>query len=186
MRQERAQRENNNQLQEIRQNYQEAVQGRDEAARRGDRDEFESFDDWAADLEKAWQQLNPPQSPYSPQDIAFLNRKKAFRERYGQAADALIARAHQQAVMPRNRNATSQTHPDTYGSGLKPGTPAYFKAIEDYLELYAPSLGYHYDPNEDALTPNEAAKISGLSPQAYNNGVRAMQSQRRFSWQTKK
>jgi hypothetical protein len=57
MRAERARRERNSQLEEILQNWQEAVQARDQAAREGDRENFESYDDWAQRLEQdAWRQ----------------------------------------------------------------------------------------------------------------------------------
>src|SRR5512132_4220047 len=85
MRQERAQREHVNQLEEIKQNYAEAVQGRDEAARRGDVAEFESFDDWAADLEKRWQVLSPPPQ-HDPRLVNFVRRNSSFFEKYGSKA----------------------------------------------------------------------------------------------------
>jgi hypothetical protein len=128
------------------------------------------------------QARTPPSQP-NPNDIAFLQKKAAYRQRFGQLADAVILRAHQQAVTPRNPNASSQSHPNTYGSGLRPGTPAYYKAINSYLELYGAALGAPYDPNEDGLTANEAARISGLSPQRYNQCSQQMANQRRFSWQ---
>src|SRR5262245_55513256 len=59
-------------------------------------------------------QLPQPQPQMSQHDINFLRRKQAFREKYGQAADNAIAAAHRRAVMPRNPNATSTTHPMTY------------------------------------------------------------------------
>ena len=54
-------------------------------------------------------------------------------------------------------------------------TPAYFDRLKTLMEMHGEQfLGVRYDPNEQALTATEAAKISGLSPQAYNNSVHAL------------
>ena len=58
--------------------------------------------------------------------------------------------------------------------GLQPGSPAYFKAIDDLLEMYAKDYGLKYDPKEDTVGPNEAARISGVRHDEYNNGVKQM------------
>jgi hypothetical protein len=52
------------------------------------------------------------------------------------------------------------------------------------LELDSARMtGVSYDSKEQALTANEAAKISGLSPDAYNRASQQIASQGRFSWQ---
>jgi len=95
------------------------------------------------------ERLPPPQPQMSQHDINFLQRKQNFRERYGQAADNTIALAHRRAVLPRNPNATSSTHPLTYGHGTQPGTPAYYRAVQQELEANSHLNGVRYDPSED-------------------------------------
>jgi len=46
--------------------------------------------------------------------------------------------------------------------------------------------GVPYDSKDQMLTADEAAKISGLSPQAYNRASQQIAAQGRFSWQQKK
>ena len=121
----------------------------------------------------------PRQQPQAdPRAVAYLNRKKVFVDRHGQAAIDALGRAHQYATTPRN---PSTNNPNNTGMGLRGGSPAYFKAMDDLLEMYAGDLGLKYDPKEDALSPNEAARISGLSANEYNNGVQKMYSEGRNS-----
>jgi len=94
-------------------------------------------------------QLPQPAPQMSQTDINFLQRKHAFRERYGQAADNAIAAAHRRAVLPRNPHATSTTHPMTYGHGTQPGTPAYYHAVQQELETNGHLMGTPYDPTTD-------------------------------------
>ena len=55
----------------------------------------------------------------------------------------------------------SATNPNTYGSGLRQGTPEYYKAVDDYLEMYGAQFGAPYNPNEDTLPGwQEAARFS--------------------------
>jgi hypothetical protein len=70
--------------------------------------------------------------------------------------------------------------------GLTPNTPQYFQAVRDLLTMYARDHGLTYDPNEETLTPTEAAKISGTSPQTYNNASRELARDGRFSSQQKR
>jgi len=107
------------------------------------------------------QQLPPPQPQMSQSDIAFLQRKQNFREKYGQAADNTIAAAHRRAVLPRNPHATSSTHPMTYGHGTQPGTPAYYHAVQQELETNAHLMGTPYDPGTDLPGWKEIAHNSG-------------------------
>ena len=81
--------------------------------------------------------------------------------------------------MPRNPHASSATHPDTYGSGLRQGTAAYYKAIDDYLEMYGKDFGAPYDPSEDAPNWQDAAAASGLSQKSYADCYREMRRQGR-------
>jgi hypothetical protein len=123
-------------------------------------------------------QLPQPQPQMSKHDIEFLRRKQAFREKYGAAADQAIAAAHRRAVMPRNPNATSTTHPMTYGHGTQPGTRAYYAAVQKELEANGHLMGTPYDPSMDTPGWHEIAHNS--SPGATNaekeqNYIRAYQ-----------
>ena len=155
---------------------------RDEAAARGDWQEFELRDNDCIMHEQQWAALNPPRPPQmDPRAVEWLRRRSAFRERHGQAADAAIQMAHNYAVAPRDPNATAQSiGAGKSGMGLQVNTPAYFDAIHSLLSLYARDYGLNYDPEELGLTPNEAAKASGLSANQYNAGLRAVSAQGRL------
>jgi hypothetical protein len=179
-RMQRRQAEISDRVEQIRQEHAEVSRERDTALANGDVETAEWRDKDCEQLEAEYQQYVPPRSPFSQQDIAFLQKKTAYREKYGPAADALIARAHRQAVMPRNPHATSATNPDTYGSGLRPGTPAYYKAVDNYLELYAKDFDAPYDPKEDSVDWKQAARASGVSEKTYLDSYRALKAQGRI------
>jgi hypothetical protein len=181
MRQERAQRERVERSQEIRDWYTEAQRNRDEAAARGDVDSFEMHDDDCQRLEQDWQQLNPPQPPQlDPRLVDFAKRNSQFLERYGQRAFQALDAAHQYMVRPRNPR-TNDPRYTGMGMGNKVFTPQYFDKLKDLLEMHGEKfLGVRFDRSEESLTPNEAAKISGLSPRAYNNALRVVASQGRL------
>jgi len=176
MRQERAQRERLNQLEYTQAEYREAVRERNAAAARGDWQEFELRDNDCIMHEQQWQSLNPPRPPQmDPRAVEWLNRRKAFRERHGQAADQAIQMAHNYATAPRTANPTAASvGAGQHGMGLTPNTPQYFEAIDNLLTMYAKDYGLRYDPEELALTPTEAAKASGLSATQDNAGLRAV------------
>ena len=180
LRQERAQREHYSQLQEIRENYADAVQGRNEAAQRGDRGDWDAYDEWAVDLEQRWNQLNPPPA-HDPRLVNFVNRNSNFFQRYGANAMAAAGAAHEYLMRPRNPNTND---PRYTGCGMRPEavySPVYFAKMKALLELHGKDFaGVKYDPGEQALTPDEAAKISGLTPNQYNHAVRTMHAQDRL------
>jgi hypothetical protein len=182
-RQERSQREYMDRLQNTQTEYAQAVQERDAAAARGDMETFELCDADAERLEQDWQQLCPQQQSMHPAAVEYLQKHRAFRERYGQKADQAIAMAHQYATRPRNPNATN---PANTGMGLKELTPAYFRAVSDLLEMYTPSYGMRFDPQETMPTATEAAKISGVSANRYNRESQRAAALGRFSFQEKK
>src|SRR5262249_32230884 len=178
MRQERANREHLNRLDNIQADYRAAVRERDEAAARGDIDEFEMRDSDCERLEQDWQYLNPPRPPQlDPRLVQFAKQNAGFLQKYGQRAYQALDAAHAYMIRPR----TGSTNPAHAGMGWNPQhvfTPQYFDRMRDLLELHGEKLlGVKYDRGEELLTPNEAAKISGLSPQQYNHAVRAMASQ---------
>jgi hypothetical protein len=47
-------------------------------------------------------------------------------------------------------------------------------ALTDLFTMYSKDLGLHFDPNEKALTPEEASDLSGVSRKEYNKQMRAM------------
>jgi len=182
MRQERSQREHLNRLQNIQTDYREAVRERDEAAARGDVDEFEMRDADCERLEQDWNYLNPPRPPQmDPRLVQFAKQNAGFLQKYGQRAYQALDAAHAYMMRPRNPNTNNPAHT---GMGWNPQqvfTPQYFDKMKDLLEMHGENfLGVKYDRNEEMLTPNEAAKISGLSPQQYNHAVRTMASQGRL------
>ena len=174
LRQQRAQYERAETTKQIQEDYAQAKYMRDEALQRGDPADWHEFDRECEALEQTWARYYAPQPQADPRAVAYLNRKKVFVDRHGQAAIDALGRAHQYATAPRN---PSTNNPNNTGMGLRGGSPAYFKAMDDLLEMYAGDLGLKYDAKEDTLSPNEAARNSGLSANEYNNGVRKMYSE---------
>jgi hypothetical protein len=174
MRMERAQRETVQRLQEIRNDYHEATRSRDEAAARGDTETFEMMDDDCMRLEQEAAVLQGPQRPQIDQRLVqFAQRNQPFFEKYGVNAYRALDEAHKYMMRPRNPNTN---HPGYTGMGWNPQavfTPQYFEKLKDLLELHGENfLGVKFDRNEERLTPNEAAEISGLSPRQYNQALR--------------
>jgi hypothetical protein len=168
------------QQEEVNADYAQAVYGREESLR--NRQEIESQatrtsdpaereqlkDDWhyfdaeVQRCESDIQRMTPPPPP-DPQAVDYLRRRQPFIQKYGQQAVQAIDLAHNHLMRSGN---------------WKPNSPEYFQGMDTLLEMYGPSYGLRFDPNEIALTADEACKISGCSPRAYNNGVRALQRRR--------
>jgi ATP/maltotriose-dependent transcriptional regulator MalT len=125
--------------------------------------------------------LPPPPQQIDPRLAQFAQRNQAFLQRYGQRAYEALDAAHQYMMRPRNPNSND---PRYHGMGFPAQavySPQYFKALKDLMEMHGQELfGVKYDRSEQALTPNQAAKISGLSPQRYNHAVRTMHAQGRL------
>jgi hypothetical protein len=170
-RQQRAAQQIADRMQQMTQEYAQVVCERDTAIANNDMETAEWRDMDAQQLEKEWLEYNPPRpQQMDPQAAAWLNKHRAFRERYGAEADRAIQTAHAYATRPRNPNATN---PAKTGMGLRPNTPAYFKAVEDLLEMYTKDFnGTRFDPSEAALNATEAAQISGVSANTYNDVLR--------------
>lgn len=72
-------------------------------------------------------------------------------------------------------------HNNAVRAGFKPDTKPYFDAVEASLEIGGPIFGGpRYDPSEQMLTANEAAEISGLTPDQYNRAARQLWKQGRI------
>jgi len=177
MRQERSQREHLNRLDNIQTDYREAVRARDEAAQRGDRDEFELHDTDCERLEQDWAYLNPPQPP--PADPRLVE--------FGQRNNDYLNRLRARVGPERAGQFLNWLDQRLVNMGLQRNSPAYFERGRDMLELDSERVtGVAYDSKAQALTATEAAKISGLSPQQYNHAAQQIGNQGRFSWQQKK
>jgi hypothetical protein len=182
MRAERAQREHLGRLEDLRRNHYDATKSRDEAYARGDREDFESWDDYAHSIEREYAALCPPQQPQiDPRLVKFAQQNQQFFEKYGPRAYQALDAAHAYMMRPRR----SDTNDPRYrGMGWNPQhvfTPAYFDRLKSLLELHGEQfLGVNYDRNSENLTPNEAARISGLSPQRYNAASRAVAAAGKF------
>src|SRR5215831_1265118 len=182
-RQQRRQAEAQARVNELRQEHNQALRERDYAISNNDLESAAAADDQCQYLENEFRQLVGPQQPQvDPRMAEFVRRRTPFVERHGQAAYQAMDMAHQYATRPRNPNTNNPAHT---GMGLTPGTQAYFDAMDDLLTMYAKDLGLHYDPSEKLLTANQAAKISGLSPKAYNEAAQEIGRQGRYSWQEK-
>ena len=87
---------------------------------------------------------------------------------------------HGRVTRPRNNR-----DPNIGRTGMGLGgkwelTPAYRKAFEDNLELYSEGdMGVKYNPDDKMLNADEAARISGLSADAYNNAARQVYGNRK-------
>ena len=133
------------------------------------------------DLAYYSQQLPAPPPQIDPRLAQFAQRNQVFLQRYGQRAYEALDAAHQYLMRPRN---PSSNDPRYTGAGFPAQavySPQYFKALKDLMEMHGEQLfGVRYDRSEQSLTPNQAAKISGLSPQRYNHAVRTMHAQGRL------
>jgi len=172
---------------EIVQEFRELSRERDQAIADNRMDDAEYADNQVQNLEAEWQEYHPPQAP---QMDPRLQRFHAANKNY---IDALISKhgndkasAFLTAVDARLTAPRNLQDPSKGGMGLARYSQEYFDRGKDFLELYSEGTsGVPYEPNA-TLTADEAAKISGVSPQAYNKAAAAMQQQGRYSWQQKK
>jgi hypothetical protein len=172
--------------QEIVSEYREAARERDQAIADNDLETAGTNDDYCQNLEAEWQQYVPTPPP---QMDPRLQRFHAANKNY---IDALVAKhgnekatAFLNAVDARLTAPRNLQDPSKGGMGLQRYSPEYFQRGQDFLELYSEGVsGERYTPN-DTLTAEEAAKISGVSPDQYNRASAALNNQGRFSWQAK-
>jgi hypothetical protein len=180
-RQQRAQQQITNRLEEIKAEHAQAARERDVAIANNDVETAEFRDDDCKQLEQEWSQYVPQRPQVDPRLAEFARRNTAFLQRYGQRGYQALDQAHQ--YMMRRRNNTT-IDPRYRGMGWKPEnvfSPAYFENLKSLLEMHGETLfGVKYDRDEESLTATEAAKISGLSPQHYNYAARAMHAQGRL------
>ena len=179
-RMERRQQEQASRLEDIRREHAQAARERDEAIANNDLETAELRDNDCQYLENEWREIAPPPQT-DPRLVEFARKNQAFLQRYGQRAYEALDAAHNYMMRRRNPNTND---PRQTGMGWKPQnvfTPQYFEKMKDLLELHGEQfLGVRYDRDEEALTANEACKISGLHPNQYNYAVRAMHAQGRL------
>src|SRR5262245_58432794 len=105
MRFERANRERMNRIQEIQQDYANAIAERNDAAARGDREGLHDADTSCEWLEGDYQQLVPQQGPQiDPRLQNFAQRNSQFLEKYGARAYEALAAADAYMTRPINPN----------------------------------------------------------------------------------
>jgi hypothetical protein len=188
MRMERKQAEARDRYEMLREQYEQAVEARDEESlqimsKGGDRTDYDYWDSQVEEAERGLAPYLQAQQPkFDPRFVEWYGRNQNFIQRYGQRANAAITDAHHYMFRPRNPNTINPAHT---GCGMHPSqayTPEYFKKLEDILEMHSEMYhGIKYDPNEKSLTPNEAANISGVSPQHYNWASQQLAAQGKFN-----
>jgi hypothetical protein len=174
-RQQRAQQQVNDRLQQIRSEHAQVVRERDQAIASNDMETAELRDMDCQQLEQEWREYNPPQQQVHPEWQNWIRRNQNFIERSGQAGVNAVTGAL--AYMQRRR--TDSTNPAHTGMGMTPQqifTKAGLDKLEDLLELHGPQFyGVTYDKNEKALTPQGAAQASQLDQKTYNSYADAYQ-----------
>jgi hypothetical protein len=171
-RMQRQQQEVSNRLEQIKTEYAEAARERDQAIANNDMETAEMRDYDCQQMEQEWNQYVPPGPPPAHPKVANLaQRNTPYFRQYGQRGAQVADVAHRYV---------------TERMGVTPDDPRYEEMVKSWMELHAKNYNCPYDPNSEMLTPDEAAKISGLSPKAYNNASRRMAADGRFSWQNRK
>jgi hypothetical protein len=115
-----------------------------------------------------------------PQWATWIRRNSSFIEREGQRGVQAVTDAL--AYMQRPR--TGSADPKYTGMGLRLEqifTPQGMDKLETLLETHGQQFyGVKYDSKEKTLTPNQAARISGVSADTYNNPSRQLAAAGRF------
>jgi hypothetical protein len=159
------QREAQNRVQQIQAEHAQTVAELDQAVAEGDMTtaHYRALD--ANQLESEYYQYCPPQPKVHPALMGFARDHKSFFQRYGQQAVQAADRAYYYLLNDRRRR------PNTIKQ----------KDIEDLLEMHGQTYGgVRFDPSERELNATQAAKISGVSAQTYNNAAQQLYNQRRL------
>jgi hypothetical protein len=190
MRAARAQQEYQQRAEQIKADYYTNLQARQEIEKQAStatdeytkewlREQWNMYDAGVQQAEHDWAASFPQQRQDPPAWRQWATRNKHFYDRYGERAKQAIQVAHNYLVRPKNPR---ETNLDRRGMGLQPFTPAYFKELENLLELYGENSAFQtkFDSKEAALTPDEAAEASGLSARDYNRAVVELRNQGRL------
>src|SRR5262245_7448923 len=181
LRQERAAREHAEKIQEIQTEWRSNLENRNEAARSNNAEDWHYWDKLVQENERDYQAFMPVQQPQlDPRIVRWGQRNQQYlnklAERLGTRDSQFLNWIDAKLTTPRNPR-----DPRNGGMGLKRGSPAYFQRGRDLLELYSEGItGVKYDSNEQALTADEAARISGLSNRDYNRSVQTLYNQGRI------
>jgi len=171
---QRQQQEVEARLEEVRREYAEAEALRDQALREQNAGDAALYDNRVMELENEYSTLVPDQQ-HPAQQIPgveqFATRYRNFFDKYGQKALQVCALADTYATRPRNPNSTQDQNA---GMGLRRGSAEYWKAVPTLLEMYGGQFGCPFDPSDAALSPDEAAALSGVDNDTYNENVRKM------------
>src|SRR5262245_32648235 len=184
---QRQQQQRNDRLQQIQEEYRHIQRERDQAIADNDMETAECRDYDCQQLEQEWAQYNPPQQQRNPQWENWLRRNSTFIEREGERGVQAVTEALRYMQRPRNPNSND---PRYTGMGMTPQqvfSPQGFDKLESLLEIHGQQFyGVKFDKNEQPLTADEAAKMSGQTAKAYNDASQRMGSDQRFSWQQKR
>src|SRR5262245_54875809 len=85
---------------QIRDEYRQVSRERDQAIADGNTETAEFLDDDCQQLEKEWNEYNPPQPQYHPKDVSLIQKGAPYLNRYG-ARGAQAAEAVRQHVIGR-------------------------------------------------------------------------------------
>lgn len=175
MRAERKQAEAADQYEQLRQQYNEALENRENASLQilGNDGDRSSWDYWDQQMEEAERQLAPYIQAQRPKPHPAALEWDAQNSQYIHKVQQSIG--PQQAVQRMAQlDAAATRHHPRHSEGYK-------KFIEDALELYSEeSTGVKYDPKDKTLTWRDAAKASGLTEQEYGTNYHRLRAQGRI------
>jgi hypothetical protein len=157
---------------ELRREYSEIESLRNSAT---DARDWHDYDRRCEELETEYLRMLPPEARNPQAEIPgvgeFAQRYRGFFERHGQRALQVCALADTYATRPRNPHSAQDTNA---GMGLQRGSAQYWDAMPKLLEMYGGQFGVNFDPSEASLSPDDAAALSGVSADEYNEMVHKM------------
>jgi hypothetical protein len=174
MRRERKQAEAADQYEQARQQYNEAVENRENASLQFMDDPDSARADWNyydQQVEEAERALAPYMRPPPPDPRAVQ----------WDAQNQTYITKVQRNIGPQ-RTVQGMAHVDAVATRHFPRhTPGYNKFVEDYLEMYSEgATGVKFDPKEKTPTWQDAAKASGVSEREYADAYHRLRAQGRI------
>jgi hypothetical protein len=179
----------NETYQDLQTQYHETLEEADRAQEEGDQYSLNNAYDELTRIEgeiAPYEALHRQQQQAKPHPVAawWDWKNKDYRDRLErrlgpQGAAQAFAMADGIVTRPR---IPSETNWQRTGMGLQRYSPGYVRAIEDVLETYSgEATGVPYSAKEQLPDLNQAAEISGLSPQDYQRARQALKAQGRVS-----
>jgi len=163
------QRQAANRVEEIKREYAQVERELDEAVADNDMETAHLRALEANQLQAEHAQYVRPQPQYHPKDVNLIQKNANYFQKYPQSGPKA-------ALYVSNR---------LQQIGIPPNHPQYEDMMYRGMEYYGEKFNAPYDRNDEILTPDEAAKISGLSPKDYNKAAQEIGRQGRYSWQQK-